>query len=54
MTDPLLTVKEVAARLQVSPEQVRRLIRAGDLPSVDLGPRTVRIRPADLEDFLGG
>jgi excisionase family DNA binding protein len=49
-----LTVREVASELQVHEETVRRWIRAGELPAIELGgPRTMyRIRPADLGAFM--
>jgi excisionase family DNA binding protein len=48
-----LTVEQVAERLQVHIETVRRWIRSGDLPSVRLGRRAgYRIKAADLEAFL--
>ncbi len=51
-----LTVPQVAERLGVSEETVRRWIRAGELPVLDLGgPKAgYRIREADLEEFLQG
>ncbi len=50
--DQLLTVNDVAERLRVHPITVRRHIKAGILRSVRVG-RSVRIREADLEDYLG-
>jgi excisionase family DNA binding protein len=49
-----LTVPEVAERLRVSQETVRRWIRASQLPVLDLGgPKAgYRIREADLDAFL--
>ena len=44
----LLTVSEAAAELRVSKPTIRRWIDAGRLRAVRLGPRTVRIRRADL------
>lgn len=52
---PLLTPKEVAARLGVTVETVWHYIQTGVLPAFDLsmGTRpTYRIQPADLENFL--
>ncbi len=48
-----LTVQEVAARFRVNEETVRRWIRSGDLPVLNLGgPRAgYRIRQADLDRF---
>ena len=56
--DDYLTVKEVAAMLQVSPETVRRLVRAGRLPVTSLAPGPVpgrggyRIRRSDVVALL--
>jgi excisionase family DNA binding protein len=48
-----LTVEQIAERLQVHIETVRRWIRSGDLQSIRLGRRAgYRIRVADFEDFL--
>jgi excisionase family DNA binding protein len=53
MTDPttLLRVPDVAARLDVSEDLVRRLIHAGVLPVVRLG-RVLRVVPAELDAFV--
>ena len=47
----LLTVAQVAARLQLSIRQVRRLIKARELKALRIGGR-VRIDPSDLNAFL--
>ncbi|AWB07302.1 excisionase (plasmid) [Azospirillum humicireducens] len=47
----LLTIPDVADRLQVSIKSVRRWIVSGDLPTVRLG-RQIRIQPKDLDIFL--
>lgn len=49
-----LTVQDVAELLQVRIETVRRWVRRGELPVLELGgPRTVyRIRPDDLDSFV--
>lgn len=47
MVEELLTVRDVAERLNVSVDTVRRYIRRGDLPTVRLGSgpaAPVRIR----------
>lgn len=49
--DRLLTKKDAADRLAVSPATVSRLIAAGALPAVKIG-KLVRIRPADLSAFV--
>ena len=48
----LLTVNDVAERLQLHHITVRRHIKAGKLRAVRVG-RSVRIREADLEEYLG-
>jgi excisionase family DNA binding protein len=50
----LLTVGETADRLNVSPVTVRRLIRRGDLPAVQLAGKgsTVRVAEAELNQWL--
>lgn len=49
-----LTVLEVAERLGLGRNAVYRLIAAGELPHVRLGARTIRVRTADLSDYLLG
>jgi excisionase family DNA binding protein len=50
--DRLLSVQEVAALLGVSRAQVYRYVTAG-LPCVRLSNRVLRVRPADLESWVG-
>jgi excisionase family DNA binding protein len=52
----LLTVEQVAARLQVSKPTVYRLINQGQLPALQLaGPgSTIRIAERELEEWLFG
>ena len=51
--DKLLTVEQVADRLQVHSETVRRWLRSGELEGMDLGHRVgYRIRESDLERFI--
>src|SRR5829696_4890771 len=47
----LLSLEDVAERLQVSDQSVRRWIKAGKLAAYKPGLEW-RIRPSDLEDFL--
>lgn len=49
--DQLLTLPQVADRLQVSMSTVRRRIAAGELPVVAIG-RNYRVRPADLDRYI--
>ncbi len=50
-----MTTDQVAEYLQVTPETVRRWIRAGALPVLDVGGRKggYRIRSRDLDTFIG-
>ena len=54
--EALLTVPEVAARLRVSHETVKRWLRAGKLRGVLIGgPRTgYRIRASEIDAFIHG
>jgi excisionase family DNA binding protein len=47
----LLTVAQVADRMQVHPETVRGWIRAGELVAIDIG-NEYRISLEDFNDFL--
>jgi excisionase family DNA binding protein len=49
-----LTVDQVAAIVQVTPEAVRRWIRGGELPAYRLGGQRMgyRIARADLDAFI--
>jgi excisionase family DNA binding protein len=52
---PLLTVRETADRLRVSPQLVYRRIETGELQAVRLGhgPKApIRITAVDLDRFL--
>lgn len=48
----LLTTRQVAERLAVSPETVLRRIRAGELAAVRIASNALRIREEELEAFL--
>jgi excisionase family DNA binding protein len=49
--EPLLTVGETAAILNVSGRTVRRLIASGAIPALSIG-RSVRLRPRDIERVI--
>lgn len=54
MTDAreLLTVDEVAERVKVHPETVRRWIKSGRLPAVRPGDGPYRVYSADFDRFF--
>ena len=45
------TIRELAERLKVNMETVRRLIKKGELPIYKIG-KAVRIRLTDVEEYL--
>ena len=48
---PLLTVRQVADTLQVSPATIQRWARTGQIPHRRVG-KQVRIHPDELEDWM--
>lgn len=50
----LMKVDEVAARWRVSRMTVYRMVKAGSLPCVKLGPRSIRIPEAAVEEYENG
>lgn len=53
MSEELLTAEEVAARLRVHVETVRKWLRTGQLRAIRLGGRSgYRVTPAELHEFL--
>ncbi len=52
MSDRLLTARDVAELLAVSPESVLRWTRRGDLPALRLPGGAVRYRPDELDAWL--
>jgi excisionase family DNA binding protein len=50
--DPLLTVKQVAERLQLSTATVYKICHAGLLPFTRIGPATLRIAASDVNAFV--
>lgn len=47
----MLTLSEVAGRLNVSIETVRRLIKNGELRAIKVGNQ-LRVRVEDLEEYI--
>ncbi len=53
MTDTLLTVEEIADRLRIHEETVRRWLRAGQLKGIRLGSKSgYRVAQADFDEFM--
>ena len=50
----LLTYDDVAKLLRMTGRNVSNLVKAGRLPAVKLGPRSVRFDPADVRRFIEG
>ncbi len=51
VSEPLMTVREVAAAMNASEKTIRRRIASGELPVIRDG-RLVRIRPVDYRRYL--
>jgi excisionase family DNA binding protein len=54
LTESLLTTREVATFLGVSPETVLRRWRAGELPGYRLASNVLRFRESEIEAWLEG
>lgn len=52
MTVKLLKPTEVAKRLDVSRRQVYYLIEKGELPSVTVGEKSIRVDENDLQEYI--
>ena len=52
--DRLMTVEEVAAFLHISRAQAYLAVRAEGFPLIELGPRLLRVRRAQLDAWLDG
>lgn len=49
---PLLTIRQAADLLSISERTMRRIIQRGEVPTVRMLGRVIRVRPADLDAFL--
>jgi excisionase family DNA binding protein len=52
MDNEYLTPEEVATKLQVHIDTIRRWLRTGELPGMKIGKRQWRIRKTDIERYL--
>ena len=48
----LMTLRQAARKLGVAERVLRSAVRSGDLPAFRLGQRTLRVKPADLDDWI--
>ena len=51
--DQYLSIEEISQRLRISPETVRRWVRAGELPAVKIA-RQWRIAETEIKEYLAG
>ena len=52
MSDELLTIEQVAEKLQLHPDTIRRYIRERKLPGVRISATVVRVKQSDLDKFI--
>lgn len=52
MERELMTIREAAEYLRVSPRTIYRLIEQGDLPVYRVSPRRLVVKRADLEALI--
>lgn len=50
--EPLLSIREAAALLGVSPQTAGRLVHAGELAAVRVGKRRLLVSPSSLREFI--
>lgn len=50
----LLSVRRAAARLDISPRQLYRMIQRGELGAVQLGQRMMRIPASEVDRLVSG
>jgi excisionase family DNA binding protein len=48
----LITLRQAARGLGIAERVVRQAVRNGELPAYRLGKRTVRVKSADLDDWI--
>jgi len=49
---PLMRVPEVARLLAISRQRAYMLVSSGQLPSISIGPKVLRVRRSDFDKFL--
>ncbi len=51
---PLLTIPDVARQLRICQQTAYRLCWSGDLKSVKIAPKVLRVHPLDLARYIEG
>jgi excisionase family DNA binding protein len=51
-SDPLLKVVDVARRLNISRSKAYQLVKSGEIPTVHIGSKLVRVREPDLQEYI--
>ncbi len=54
LAEEMLTIRQVAAELQLHPDTIRRFIREDKLKATKVGGTSIRIKRSDLNAFLDG
>lgn len=49
---PLLSLDDVAGVLGVSRRTIERMVTRGEIPIVRVGPRAIRVRAEDVQEFI--
>lgn len=52
MDDRLLTAKEAARKLHISPRKLWDMVAANEVPHIRIGTRSVRFSPAALDQWI--
>jgi excisionase family DNA binding protein len=52
LNDDLLTIEQVADKLQLHPDTIRRYIRERKLRAVRISATTIRVRQSEVDRFL--
>ncbi len=50
--ETLLTIEEAADWLAISAPTLRRMIRRGEIPTIKISQRTVRLKLQDILDYI--
>jgi len=48
----MISLRQAARKIGVADRVLRQAVRSGDLPAFKLGQRTLRVKPADVDDWI--